>query len=120
MPRDVPARDVMTTEVLTFAVHEPITAAMQRLVDNGVDAGPVVDDDGKVVGMLSTGDLIVQESQLHYPTVINILGRPVRAAVGQEAVRARAGAGGRRRRRGRDVPDPSPAGPTTPSRRPPP
>ena len=73
MPRDVPARDVMTTDVVTFAVHEPITEAMQRLVDNGVDAGPVLDDAGKVVGMLSTGDLIVQESQLHYPTVINIL-----------------------------------------------
>ena len=74
MPRDVPARDVMTTEVVTFAPDEPITVAMQRLVDQNVDAGPVVDADGKVVGMLSTGDLIVQESQLHYPTVINILG----------------------------------------------
>jgi len=74
MPRDVPARDVMTTEVVTFAVHEPITEAMQRLVDAGVDAGPVLDETGTVVGMLSTGDLIVQESQLHYPTVINILG----------------------------------------------
>jgi CBS domain-containing protein len=74
MARDVPARDVMTTDVVTFALHEPITDAMMRLVDNGVDAGPVVDDDGKVVGMLSTGDLIVQESQLHAPTVINILG----------------------------------------------
>jgi CBS domain-containing protein len=74
MPRDVPARDVMTTEVVTFAPDEPITEAMQRLVDNGVDAGPVVDAAGKVVGMLSTGDLIVQESQLHAPTVINILG----------------------------------------------
>ena len=74
MPRDVPARDVMTTEVITFTPDEAITDAMQRLVDQGVDAGPVVDPDGKVVGMLSTGDLIVQESQLHYPTVINILG----------------------------------------------
>ena len=46
----------------------------KRLVDKGVHAGPVLDDDGKVVGMLSTGDLIVQESELHYPTVINILG----------------------------------------------
>jgi CBS domain-containing protein len=64
----------MTTDVVSFRPDEPITEAMQRLVDNEVDAGPVVDADGKVVGMLSTGDLIVQESQLHYPTVINILG----------------------------------------------
>ena len=74
MPRDVPARDVMTTDVVTFTVHEPITDAMNRLVDRGVDAGPVLDEAGAVVGMLSTGDLIVQESQLHAPTVINILG----------------------------------------------
>jgi CBS domain-containing protein len=74
MPRDVPARDVMTTDVVTFRVHEPITEAMTRLVDAGVDAGPVVDDDGKVVGMLSTSDLMVQQAQLHAPTVLNILG----------------------------------------------
>jgi CBS domain-containing protein len=74
MSSDDPVRDVMTTDVVTFAVHEPIVDAMQRLVDNGVDGGPVVDEDGVVVGMLSTGDLIVQNSQLHAPTVINILG----------------------------------------------
>ena len=74
MPRDVPARDVMTTEVVSFAVHEPITEAMRTLVEKGIDAGPVLDDAGKVVGMLSTGDLMVQEAQLHAPTVINILG----------------------------------------------
>ncbi len=74
MSRDVPAREVMTTDVVTFAPDEPIGDAMQRLVDRGVDAGPVVDGEGAVVGMLSTGDLIVQESQLHYPTVLNIFG----------------------------------------------
>ena len=31
MPRDVPARDVMTTEVVTFAPDEPIIDAMQRV-----------------------------------------------------------------------------------------
>ena len=79
---------------------------MQRLVDNGVDAGPVVDAEGKVVGMLSTGDLIVQESQLHAPTVINILGGLFELPGEQEALRARAGAGGRGRRRGRHVAGP--------------
>jgi CBS domain-containing protein len=37
------------------------------------DAGPVLDD-GAVVGMLSTTDLIVQQSTLHLPTVITLLG----------------------------------------------
>jgi predicted transcriptional regulator len=34
----------------------------------------VVDDTGAVVGIVSTSDLIVQETQLHYPTVISLFG----------------------------------------------
>jgi CBS domain-containing protein len=64
----------MTTSVLTFAPDEPVIDAMARLVEAEVDGGPVLDDDRRVVGMLSTGDLIVQESRLHYPTVISLLG----------------------------------------------
>src|SRR5687767_489534 len=73
MPRDVKVRQVMTTDVLTFAPDEPVQDAMRRLVDAGVDGAPVVGD-GRVVGMLSSGDLIVQESQLHYPTVTTLFG----------------------------------------------
>lgn len=64
----------MTTEVLTFAPEEPVSVAMQVMVERGIDGAPVVDAGGTVVGMLSTGDLIVQESRLHFPTVISLLG----------------------------------------------
>ena len=74
MPREIPASQVMTTSVLTFSPDEPVIDAMSRLVEGDVDGGPVVDADGRVVGMLSTGDLIVQESRLHFPTVISVLG----------------------------------------------
>ncbi len=74
MPRTTPVSQVMTTDVLAFAPDENVTDAMRRLVERAVDAGPVVDAAGIVVGMLSTGDLIVQESQLHFPTVISLLG----------------------------------------------
>jgi CBS domain-containing protein len=67
-------REVMTTEVLSFWPGEPVQEAYDRLVERGVDGGPVVDDDGTVVGMLSTDDLLVQETQLHYPTVISLFG----------------------------------------------
>jgi CBS domain-containing protein len=50
---------------------------MRRLVERQVDAGPVVDADGSVVGLLSTGDIIVQESELHGPTVLSILGASI-------------------------------------------
>jgi CBS domain-containing protein len=48
--------------------------ASDRLVSRRVDGAPVVDADGRVVGMLSTDDLIVQETSLHYPTVISLFG----------------------------------------------
>jgi len=73
MPRSTPVRSVMTTDVLTFAPDEPIGEATRRLLDRDVDGGPVVAD-GKVVGMLTTDDLLVQETKLHYPTVVSLFG----------------------------------------------
>ncbi len=70
-------RDVMTSNVVAFTREDPIADAMKRLVDAGVSGGPVVDDDRKVVGMLTDSDLIVQDAQLHAPTAIAILGAVV-------------------------------------------
>lgn len=77
MPRTLPVRDVMTTDVLTVAPTDAVKDAMAALVRRGVDAAPVVDDDGRVVGLLSSGDLIVSESQVHVPTVLSILGATI-------------------------------------------
>ncbi|MEJ7585471.1 MAG: CBS domain-containing protein [Acidimicrobiales bacterium] len=74
MPRNTPVRRVMTTDVLTFSPAENVQSAMTAMVERNVDGAPVLDGDGHVVGMLTTGDLIVQESQLHFPTVISLLG----------------------------------------------
>jgi CBS domain-containing protein len=77
MPRTLPVSQVMTTEVLTFAPDQDIQDAMKLLVEWDVDAGPVVEESGAVVGMLSTTDLIVQQSTLHLPTVITLLGATI-------------------------------------------
>jgi len=74
MPRSTPVRQVMTTDVLTFSPEDSVVDAMKAMVDRDVDGAPVVDGTGRVVGLITTGDLIVQESQLHFPTVISILG----------------------------------------------
>lgn len=72
--RDMPVSDVMTTDVVTFGPDQNVQEAMVELVARSVDAGPVVNSDGEVVGMLSTGDLIVEEARVHFPTVVNFLG----------------------------------------------
>jgi CBS domain-containing protein len=74
MLREMPVRNVMTVEVVSSTQEQNVHEAMQRLVADNVDAGPVVDADGRVVGLLSTGDLIVEEARLHFPTVVNFLG----------------------------------------------
>jgi CBS domain-containing protein len=73
----MPVKQVMTTEVLSFTPDQDIQDAMKQLVEWDVDAGPVLDENGAVVGMLSTTDLIVQQSNLHLPTVITILGATI-------------------------------------------
>jgi CBS domain-containing protein len=72
----MPVRDAMTTDVLTFAPDDTVEAAMRTLVDRGIDAAPVVEGD-RVVGLLSTGDLIVAEGQVHVPTVFSLLGASI-------------------------------------------
>lgn len=74
MPRSTRVDEVMTSDVVSFAPRQNVQEAMSILNEHGVDGGPVVDGSGKVVGVLSTGDLIVQESRLHLPTVISMFG----------------------------------------------
>lgn len=74
MPRDALVRSVMSTDVLTFSPDDGVQDAYDRLAARGVDGGPVVDGSGKVVGMLTTDDLLVQETKLHYPTVVSLFG----------------------------------------------
>ena len=73
MDRDTPVREIMTTDVLTFRPDDKVEDAMRVMVDRNVDAAPVVDEHGGLAGMLSNSDLIVQESELHFPTVLSFL-----------------------------------------------
>jgi CBS domain-containing protein len=74
VPGSTLVRQVMTTDVLTFVAEDRVQNAYERLMERGVDGAPVVDGTGTVVGMLTTDDLLVQETKLHYPTVVSLFG----------------------------------------------
>jgi CBS domain-containing protein len=74
MPRNVPVREVMTSDVLTFRPDDTVETAARSLSERRLGGAPVVDGDGRVVGMLEDDDLIVQDARLHLPTVISIFG----------------------------------------------
>lgn len=74
MPRTKLVRQVMTTDVLTFTATDTVEAAARLLTERRLGGAPVVDDDRLVVGLLEDDDLIVQDTRLHFPTVISVLG----------------------------------------------
>jgi CBS domain-containing protein len=52
------AADVMATDVITVGPEDRVMEVAQVLVSNRISAVPVVDDTGKMVGIVSEGDLI--------------------------------------------------------------
>lgn len=52
------AQDVMTTDVLTVAPDTNVRTIAQSLLDRGISAVPVVDQQGRVMGIVSEGDLM--------------------------------------------------------------
>ncbi len=56
---DLPtARDCMTANVLTFSPEDDLFDAMGHLLENHFAAAPVVDDDDKVLGILTEKDCL--------------------------------------------------------------
>ena len=74
MPRNTSVRQVMTTDVLAFRPEDTVQSAAAAMSSRSIGGAPVVDGEGKVVGLLSDDDLIVQDTRLHFPTVISVLG----------------------------------------------
>ncbi len=52
------ARDLMTTDVVTVPPTTPVIAIARLLSDRGISAVPVVDGEGKVLGIVTEADLI--------------------------------------------------------------
>src|SRR5688500_9831589 len=74
MPRELPVTDVMSSPAITLSPDTTVEEAIGVLVERGIEGAPVVDDQGRLVGLLDDDDLIVSEARLHAPTTIEILG----------------------------------------------
>lgn len=53
-----PVREVMTTDVVAIGVAQPLTRAVEVLVKHRFTALPVVDAEGKLLGVVSEADLL--------------------------------------------------------------
>lgn len=66
-------RDIMTTEVITVRPETEIVEATRLLLEKHINGLPVVDDKGKLVGILCQSDLIVQQKKLPLPSFFTFL-----------------------------------------------
>jgi CBS domain-containing protein len=67
------ARDIMTTEVLTVSPETSIAELSKTLENRKIGGLPVVDKDGRLVGVITQSDLVERARDLELPPAINIL-----------------------------------------------
>lgn len=64
------AQEIMTREIVTVTANTSIKDLAKKFVETHVSNMPVLDDAGKLIGVISETDLIEQQKPLHIPTVM--------------------------------------------------
>ena len=66
------AKDIMTKEVVTVKPQTTIEEFARLLMKQQLSGAPVVDDNGKLFGVVTENDLISKNSRLHIPTILRL------------------------------------------------
>ena len=66
------ASDIMTTRVITVKKETDLKQLARILYRYHINGVPVVDDDGRLEGIICESDLIRKDQKLHIPTVVAI------------------------------------------------
>lgn len=69
----ITAKDIMTKELITLSPQDDVVGAAQILLDYGINGAPVINDSGKLVGILCQSDLITQQQSLPVPSFFTLL-----------------------------------------------
>jgi len=66
-------KDIMVREVITIQKDASVEELSELLVKNKISGVPVIDSDGKLAGIATEGDLIIKDSDLHFPRYFKLL-----------------------------------------------
>ncbi|MDI6797127.1 MAG: CBS domain-containing protein [Desulfatibacillaceae bacterium] len=66
-------KDIMTTKVITLAPDTEVTQAAKILLENHINGAPVVDEGGKILGILCQSDLITAQKRFPLPSIFTLL-----------------------------------------------
>ena len=67
------AKDIMTKDPITVSPDTELTYAAKLLLDEGMNGLPVLDAQGKLVGIICQSDLIAQQKRLPIPSIFTLL-----------------------------------------------
>ena len=56
----IKVKEIMTRNVITVKPDEPVRMAVEKMVQNDVECLPVVQDEGKLVGLITFRDIVVK------------------------------------------------------------
>lgn len=62
----------MVTDVVTLGPGDSVVDAVSVLLEHDVGGVPVVDEEHRLMGMLSDSDLLVRQGRLHVPTLFTL------------------------------------------------
>jgi CBS-domain-containing membrane protein len=66
------ARDIMTRDVVTVQEDMTVDALGRLFIEKRISGAPVLDKDGRLVGIVTENDLVRKNTRLHIPTVLRL------------------------------------------------
>lgn len=67
------AHDIMTTDVISVHPDDDVEKVAALLLKHRISGLPVLDDEGKLVGVITEGDLVIQQKKVRAPLHVVIL-----------------------------------------------
>jgi len=66
-------KDIMTKEAITVGPDDEVWKAASLLLENHINGAPVVDEEGRLLGILCQSDLVAQQRSFPLPSVFTLL-----------------------------------------------
>lgn len=73
MGEEKAVKDIMVKEVIAIQKDASVEELSRLLIENNISGVPVVDSNGKLAGIATEGDLIIKDSDLHFPRYFKLL-----------------------------------------------
>ncbi len=70
---ELTAKDIMTEKVITIGSDASIEELSEALLKNKVSGMPVTDSNGELIGIVTEADIIVRDTDLHFPRYFKLL-----------------------------------------------